>query len=123
MWYRPCGEDIDTAVASLESFEEEANISLESLKLQYRLTMNDYLVRDYNYLYEQVHFGLDKRQYIPNWLPGKRDVELVKNLTNADSQTVSAINDDFARFDRAAAPVPEHFAVDQSAFERPSQAR
>jgi len=54
--------------------------------------MNDYLKRDYEYLYEKVSFGVDDDQYIPNWIPGQKDVNLIKKLANADSLMVSTVN-------------------------------
>ncbi|EFN79199.1 uncharacterized protein LOC105188021 [Harpegnathos saltator] len=87
-WHVPCGEDYDVEVASWEVLEEETMNSLESLRLQHQLLMGDYLSRDYNYLYERVDFSVKKKQYIPNWLPDKKDVDLVKRLANASPQTI-----------------------------------
>ncbi|RLU25489.1 hypothetical protein DMN91_001645 [Ooceraea biroi] len=87
-WHLPCGEDFEVEVASSENLEEELRISLESLKLQHQLTMNDYLNRDYDYLYERVRIGVHDHQYIPNWVPDKKDVNLVRRLASADSQTI-----------------------------------
>jgi len=64
---------------------------LENLRLQHQLTMNDYLNRDYEYLYERVRIGVDDHQYIPNWIPGKKDVNLIKKLANANTPMVSTV--------------------------------
>ncbi|XP_072759501.1 uncharacterized protein [Anoplolepis gracilipes] len=89
IWYVPCGEDIELEVGSPENFEEDTEFTFESLRLQHQLTMNDYLNRDYEYLYERVRIGVHDHQYIPNWLPSKKDVNLVRRLANANSQTIA----------------------------------
>lgn len=66
--------------------------SLENLRLQHQLTMNDYLNRDYEYLYERVRIGVDDHQYIPNWVPGQKDVNLIRKLANAHTPMVSTVN-------------------------------
>lgn len=99
IWHMPCGENSGLEVFSLDNFEEnvefnfEENIefNFETLRLQHQLTMNDYLYQDYEYLYEGVSFILHDRQYIPNWLPDKKDTDLVRRLTNANSLMVSLI--------------------------------
>jgi len=53
--------------------------------------MNDYLFRDYEYLYERVRIGVDDHQYIPNWIPGKKDVNLIRKLVDASTPMVSTI--------------------------------
>lgn len=89
MWYLPCGEEMETEGPITSNFEEELKISLQSLRLQHQLTMNDYLNRDYEYLYERVRIGVHEHQYIPNWVPGKNDVKMIKRLANAKPQMVS----------------------------------
>lgn len=89
MWHLPCGEPNLQAVP-FENFEEEIKTILEDLRLQHQLTMNDYLNRDYEYLYERVRIGVDDHQYIPNWVPGKKDVNFIRKLANEDTQMVSA---------------------------------
>ncbi|KAG7190464.1 hypothetical protein KM043_006568 [Ampulex compressa] len=88
-WHLPCGEDLDTEMMSSENVDEELRTSVSSLRLQHQLTMNDYLNRDYEYQYEKVRIGVHEHQYVPNWLPGKKDVNIVKRLENAKPQTVS----------------------------------
>jgi len=90
MWHLPCG-GLSQAVP-LKNLEEEINISLESLRLQHQLIMNDYSKRNYESLYERVSFGVDDDQYIPNWIPGQKDVNFIKNLANADTVMVSTVN-------------------------------
>ncbi|XP_076634008.1 uncharacterized protein LOC143348073 [Colletes latitarsis] len=79
MWHLPCGE-METDGSSFANLEEEVKISLESLRLQHQLAMQDYLNRDYEYLYERVRIGVHEHQYIPNWVPGKKDVNMIKRL-------------------------------------------
>jgi len=92
IWHMPCGEDSDLEVSSSsESFEENIKYNLENLRLQHQLTMNAYLNQDYEYLYEGVSFTLYDHQYIPNWLPDKKDTNLVRSLANSNSLMVSLI--------------------------------
>ena len=87
-WHLPCGEILEAEVPTSDKLDEEIRASLESIKLQHQLTMNDYLNRDYDYLYESVRIGVHEHQYIPNWVPGKKDVNSVKNLVQKSEQTV-----------------------------------
>lgn len=89
-WHLPCGE-LNLQVVPLKNLEEEMKISLDNLRLQHQLTMNDYLIRDYEYLYERVRIGVDDHQYIPSWVPGQKDVNLIRKLTNANAQMVSTV--------------------------------
>lgn len=91
MWHMPCGEDSDLGVSLVESSEENIKFTLKNLKLQHQLTMSNYLNQDYEYLYEGVSITLYDYQYIPNWLPDKKDTNLVRRLANANSQMVSLI--------------------------------
>lgn len=75
----------------LKNLAEEMKTSLENLRLQHQLTMNDYLNRDYEYLYERVRIGVDDHQYIPNWVPSKKDVNLIRKLANANTPMVSTV--------------------------------
>lgn len=103
MWHLPCGVELDVEIASWENFDKEVKDSLDSLRIQHGLTMNDYLSRDYNYLYERVHRGVDDHQYIPDWLPDRKEREIVKRLTDANFETVSAVANSvniLARFTR-----------------------
>ncbi|XP_033322949.1 uncharacterized protein LOC117218558 [Megalopta genalis] len=88
-WHLPCGEEIEMELATIENFEEEVKSSLERLRLQHRLTMADYLYRDYEYLYERVRIGVHDHQYIPNWVPGKNDVNKIKRLVDAKPQMIA----------------------------------
>lgn len=91
IWHIPCGEDPNLEITSSENLEEDIKSNFESLKLQHQLTMSDYLNRDYEYLYERVRIGIHDYQYVPNWLPSKKDTNLVRRLANVNSQTVSVI--------------------------------
>lgn len=86
-WHIPCGE-LSSAAVSLKNLEEEMKTSLANLRLQHQLTMNDYLNRDYEYLYERVRIGVDDHQYIPNWVPGKKDVNLIRKLATANTPMI-----------------------------------
>ncbi|KAF3427989.1 hypothetical protein E2986_08115 [Frieseomelitta varia] len=92
MWYLPCGEEQGEEI-EVPSLDEEItgnvqNLTIENLRLQHQLTMNDYLNRDYEYLYEDVRIGVEEYQYIPNWVPGKEDVNKIKKLANTSPQTI-----------------------------------
>lgn len=89
-WHLPCGK-LNLQVVALKNLEEEMETSLENLRLQHQLTMNEYLNRDYEYLYERVRIGVDDHQYIPNWVPGTKDVNLIEKLTNANTPMVSTV--------------------------------
>ena len=89
LWYKPCGELQENEVSSPGNEEEELRASLDSIKLQHQLTMNDYLNSDYDFLYERVRIGVHEHQYIPNWVPGKKDVNTVRKLAKRNSQSVS----------------------------------
>ena len=88
-WYIPCGSNDDISVVDPRNIDEEIRSSLKSLRIQHELMMNDYLSRDYEFLYERVRIGVHEHQYIPNWLPGKKDAHLVKKLKNLTPQMVS----------------------------------
>ncbi|XP_033220544.1 uncharacterized protein LOC117175101 [Belonocnema kinseyi] len=87
-WHKPCGQLQEIEVSSTGSEDEEMRASLESIKLQHQLTMNDYLNSDYDFLYERVRIGVHEHQYIPNWVPGKKDVNTVRKLANEKSQMI-----------------------------------
>lgn len=89
-WHLPCGE-LNLRAVPLKNLEEEMKTSLKNLRLQHQLTMYDYLNRDYEYLYERVRIGVDDHQYIPNWVPGKKDVNLIRKLADASTPVVSTI--------------------------------
>lgn len=93
MWYLPCGEgqaeEIEASSLDEEITGNVQNLTIENLKLQHRQTMYDYLNWDYEYLYEDVRIGVEEYQYIPNWVPGKEDVNKIKKLANTNSQAVS----------------------------------
>ncbi|XP_054005215.1 uncharacterized protein LOC128890589 [Hylaeus anthracinus] len=89
MWHHPCGDgSVEIDGASMANLREEARISLERLMLQHQMTMYDYLNRDYDYLYESVRIGVHDHQYIPNWIPGKKDVSMIKRLADRKQQTI-----------------------------------
>ncbi|XP_012281342.1 uncharacterized protein LOC105700245 [Orussus abietinus] len=88
-WHLPCGEVLDNEPIPAENLDEEVKNSLGNLRLQHQLTMNDYLTRDYELLYERVSIGVDQHQYIPNWVPGKKDVSHVRKLAKASPRTIA----------------------------------
>lgn len=88
-WHRPCGRAVIADVVNLKNVFEEMKASLKNLKMQHELMMNDYLSRDYEFLYERVRIGVEEHQYIPNWLPGKKDVHAVKKLAHTRPHVVS----------------------------------
>ncbi|XP_063992805.1 uncharacterized protein LOC135170693 [Diachasmimorpha longicaudata] len=87
-WHLPCGEVIDTGIILSGNIVEELKSNLLSIKLQHQLTLNDYLSRDYEFLYERVRIGVHEHQYIPNWVPGKRDVNVIRKLAGKEPQTI-----------------------------------
>lgn len=90
-WYLPCGENLETEAMPFVNVEEEVSNSIQELRIQHQLTMNHYLNQDYDYLYERVRIGVHEHQYIPNWVPGKKDVNAIKRLTKASPRTVSLL--------------------------------
>ncbi|KAL0130007.1 hypothetical protein PUN28_001945 [Cardiocondyla obscurior] len=86
-WHQPCGQ-LDLQPVPSKNLKEEMRSSLESLKLQHQLTIKDYLNRDYEYLYERVRIGVDDHQYIPNWVPGTKDVNLVRKLADTNTPMI-----------------------------------
>lgn len=90
-WHMPCGGDNDVDVLDPNNLDEEITANLKKLRIQHGLMMNDYLSRDYEFLYERVRIGVHEHQYIPNWLPGKKDVHTVRRLKHASSQMVSIL--------------------------------
>lgn len=90
-WHLPCGAEMEIDTSSTISYEEEVTSSLEILKTLHRVAMNDYLYRDYEFLYEKVRIGVHEHQYIPNWVPGKKDVNIVKTLVDAKPRRVSLL--------------------------------
>jgi len=92
-WYLPCGEDLELEISSSEDSENElTRISLETLTLQHKLTMDEYLNSGYEEdFYENVRIGVHDHQYIPSWVPGQEDVDLVRKLANTNPRTVSAL--------------------------------
>ncbi|XP_076391718.1 uncharacterized protein LOC105663295 [Megachile rotundata] len=88
-WHLPCGVELEIEMASTSNLDEEVGSLIESLKLQHGLAMNDYLNRDYDFLYERVRIGVHEHQYIPNWIPGEKDVGMIKRLKNAQPLTIA----------------------------------
>ncbi|XP_076667832.1 uncharacterized protein LOC143368711 [Andrena cerasifolii] len=87
-WYLPCGGEVETEAPEAVNFEEDISVSLGSLSFQHKMTLDNYLTRDYEYLYERVRIGVHQHQYIPNWVPGKKDVNRIKSLANATPQMI-----------------------------------
>lgn len=86
-WHIPCGEPVtENAMNSVS--EQDIELSLERIKTQHQNALSDYLHHDYEYLYEHVKVGPAEHQYIPNWVPGKKEVHIVKRLTGKSPQTV-----------------------------------
>ncbi|XP_034946578.1 uncharacterized protein [Chelonus insularis] len=85
-WHLPCGEVIRPEPSDVS--DEEIKSRLESIKLQHQLTLNDYLNRDYGFLYERVRIGVHHHQYIPNWIPGKEEVNSVRALRGESMQLI-----------------------------------
>lgn len=97
-WYLPCGENLEIDVNS----EEEANANIDvkpyiqKIQIQHKLTLNEYLRQDYEYLYEKVRIGVNEHQYIPNWVPGKKDVNAIRRIKPIlNSQTVSVLRSSY----------------------------
>ncbi|XP_060822079.1 uncharacterized protein LOC132910414 [Bombus pascuorum] len=88
LWHLPCGEELEIDDNLDGNIEQETSNSIQNLRLQHELTINDYLSRDYEYLYENVRIGVEEHQYIPNWVPGEKDTHMIKNLANTNSQTI-----------------------------------
>ncbi|KAK0078069.1 hypothetical protein PV325_003091 [Microctonus aethiopoides] len=87
-WHLPCGEEIKFDDDIVINDQENIRESLESIKIQQQLTLTDYLNRDYEYLYERVRIGVHEHQYIPNWVPGKKEVLAVRRLAGKSLQTI-----------------------------------
>ncbi|XP_053598027.1 uncharacterized protein LOC103572836 [Microplitis demolitor] len=86
-WHIPCGEPVtENAMNSVS--EQDIELSLERIKTQHQNALSDYLHHDYEYLYEHVKVGPAEHQYIPNWVPGKKEVHIVKRLTGKSPQTI-----------------------------------
>ncbi|KAI4484996.1 hypothetical protein M0802_012879 [Mischocyttarus mexicanus] len=85
-WYLPCGDVIE------EDFDMDSQQELESLmsrlKLQHKITLQDYLTHDYEYLYNRVRIGVHEYQYIPNWIPGKKESNNIRKLGKKSQQTI-----------------------------------
>lgn len=93
-WYLPCGETLEIDVNNEEaSTDIDMKLYIQKLEIQHKLTLNDYLLQDYEYLYEKVRIGVNERQYIPNWIPGKKDVNAIVRLIKPtlSLQTVSIV--------------------------------
>lgn len=97
-WYLPCGENLEIDVNS----EEEANANIDvkpyiqKIQIQHKLTLNEYLRQDYEYLYEKVRIGVNEHQYIPNWVPGKKDVNAIRRIKPIlNSQMVSVLRSSY----------------------------
>ncbi|XP_011499721.1 PREDICTED: uncharacterized protein LOC105363669 [Ceratosolen solmsi marchali] len=85
-WHLPCGDNGERDYADPRDLDEEIRTSLKNLRIQHELMLNDYLSKDYEFLYESVRIGVHEHQYIPNWLPGKKDVHSVKKLAHIKPQ-------------------------------------
>ncbi|XP_066598608.1 uncharacterized protein [Prorops nasuta] len=102
-WHRPCRSSSSYGFAYSSVEEEETSSQeypdasvediirerLDILKLQHQMTLEDYLVRDYEYFYEKVRIGIRDHQYIPNWLPGKSDAASIRRLRTESQQMIA----------------------------------
>ncbi|XP_012222486.1 uncharacterized protein [Linepithema humile] len=88
MWYLPCGQFEYEDMNSLEESEEEISTRLDRIKVQYRLTLNNYLEQNYGSLYKKVRIGVLDHQYIPNWVPDRVDANTVRKLNDSSPQTI-----------------------------------
>lgn len=96
IWYLPCGEilEIDESIEQEEaSTDVDVKLYVQRLKIQHNLTLSNYLLQDYDYLYEKVRIGVNEHQYIPNWVPGKKDANAMKRRIKStlSPQTVSVL--------------------------------
>jgi hypothetical protein len=98
-WHLPCGDVEERDPTEPRDLDEDIRISLRNLRIQHELMLSDYLSKDYEFLYERVRIGVHEHQYIPNWLPGKKDVHAVKKLTHVKPQMVSMPRPCTSRFD------------------------
>lgn len=87
LWHLPCGEVIEQD--SYEDSQQDLGSILSDLSLQHQIMLQDYLNRDYEYLYDRVRIGVHEHQYIPNWVPGKKDSNHIRKLSKSSQQTVS----------------------------------
>ncbi|XP_014608240.1 PREDICTED: uncharacterized protein LOC106788984 [Polistes canadensis] len=85
-WYLPCGDVIDQGFDA--DSQQELGSILSRLKLQHKITLQDYLNHDYEYLYNRVRIGVHEHQYIPNWIPGKKDSNYIRRLGKSSQQTI-----------------------------------
>lgn len=93
-WYLPCGEILEIDESNEEaSTDVDVKLYVQRLKIQHNLTLSNYLLQDYDYLYEKVRIGVNEHQYIPNWVPGKKDANAMKRRIKSalSPQTVSAV--------------------------------
>lgn len=67
------------------------------VEIQYQLTLKNYLLQDFEYLYEKVQIGVNEHQYIPSWIPGKKDVNAIIRLNKPtlNLQTVSTLRSSY----------------------------
>ncbi|XP_015189353.1 PREDICTED: uncharacterized protein LOC107073278 [Polistes dominula] len=85
-WYLPCGDVIEQGFDG--DSQQELDSILSHLKLMHKITLEEYLYHDYEYLYNRVRIGVQEHQYIPNWLPGKKDSNYIKRLGKSSQQTI-----------------------------------
>ncbi|XP_012267967.2 uncharacterized protein LOC105692961 [Athalia rosae] len=88
-WHKPCGQSLVQVMRVIENFEEEIREGIDNIALQHQITLNNYLYSDYDFLYERARLGVQKHQYIPSWVPGKKDVNSVKKLKNSSIETIA----------------------------------
>ncbi|KAJ8688083.1 hypothetical protein QAD02_023878 [Eretmocerus hayati] len=87
-WHSPCGCNNEVVPVDPGDSDDGISTSLRTLRIQHELLMNDYLSRDYEFLYERVRIGVHEHQYVPNWLPSKRDAHSIRKLKNHKPQMI-----------------------------------
>lgn len=101
-WHLPCGNHVK--ISNHVNSEEEASTQNTNIKsdikmveIQYQLTLKNYLLQDFEYLYEKVQIGVNEHQYIPSWIPGKKDVNAIIRLNKPtlNLQTVSTLRSSY----------------------------
>ncbi|XP_012344449.1 uncharacterized protein LOC105736004 [Apis florea] len=92
-WYLPCGEILEIDESNEEaSTDVDVKLYVQRLKIQHNLTLSNYLLQDYDYLYEKVRIGVNEHQYIPNWVPGKKDANAMKRRIKSALSPQTIVN-------------------------------
>lgn len=101
-WHLPCGNHVkinNHVNSEEETSTQNTNIKsdIKMVEIQYQLTLKNYLLQDFEYLYEKVQIGVNEHQYIPSWIPGKKDVNAIIRLNKPtlNLQTVSTLHSSY----------------------------